>query len=951
MNEELKIIIKAITSEAEKNLQGVREELKHIQETAKETKVVDQALRGIGKGALAAVAGVAALTTAMTALGKSSMEYRKTQAQLVAGFQSVGLSAEQAGETYKQLYGFLGDTGQATEAANLLAQLTQDEEELAQWTNTLMGVYAKFPSSLPVESLAEAANHTAQLGEVQGTLADALEWSGISVDAFNAALSTTTSVAEREALIRDTLNSLYSGAAQAYSQANQSLIAYNQSQVAVDNALANATAYVVPLMTELNNLAATLLSVLKPAFETVSAILIVFVQWIIAAIKAVGSFFGLFQGGSEGVKQVSTSISDAGTGINKLNTGANALKNALDKSTKAAKELKRQTMGFDEMNIMSSQSSTAASGGGGADISGSDIQIPNIEIPEIDLDLSSVDDFGKKVDEMRETLEPILVLIGSIAGALLLWKATDFLVDLSTALTQLPKVKALIEMTSKAGFDPGILKETEGELQKVIDKAKMFGGILLIAAGAVLLVKGYCDAWVNGIDWGNFSMVLGGIALIVGGIALAFGPLAAAIALVAGGVVALVLGIKDLITNGYSIQAVIMVAVGAIAVLIGVIWALNAALLANPITWIVVAVMALVAVFVILWNECEGFRNFWIGLWEIIKEAFGAFLESCQPMFDAMKNAFKEIWEVIQIIWGYIVDLFKLAWEAIKAVWDFVKPYFVMIWENIKAVFSVVVEVLGAYFKLAWEYIKAVWDVVVSYFRAIWDTIAGIFSVVKNVLKGNWQGAWDAIKGIVGTWGKFFEDVWASIKRIFSAVGTFFKTAFGAAWDGVKKIFSNVGTFFTTIFDKIKGIFSKIGDTIGGAVSKAFSTAINWVLEKAIGIINGFIGAINLAISVINAIPGVSIDKIDKLEVPELATGGITTGATFAMIGERGKEAVLPLENNTGWMDTLADRIAARSSTPSKIVLKVGEKELGWAAINSINDITKQTGGLQLHVV
>jgi hypothetical protein len=79
-----------------------------------------------------------------------------------------------------------------------------------------------------------------------------------------------------------------------------------------------------------------------------------------------------------------------------------------------------------------------------------------------------------------------------------------------------------------------------------------------------------------------------------------------------------------------------------------------------------------------------------------------------------------------------------------------------------------------------------------------------------------------------------------------------------------------------------------------------------------------------------------------------LATGGIATRSVLANIGENGREAVLPLDNNTGWMDKLADRIASRNGTPTKIVLKVGERELGWATINGINQITKQTGELQL---
>lgn len=953
---ELKIIINAVTSEAKKNLKGVREELNKIEKAASESgQVVDKALSTMGKGALAAIGGITALTTAMVALGKSSMEFRKTQAQLIAGFQSVGLSARQAGEVYKELYGFLGDHSQATETANLLAQLTQEEANLAQWTNILMGVYAKFPSSLPVESLAEAVNHTAQLGEVQGTLADALEWVGVNVDSFNAALADTNSLAEREALIRSTLNGLYGDAARAYSQANQALIAYNQSQLAVDQALADATAYVIPLMTALNNLSATLLSVLKPAFETVAAVIIVFVQWIIAAIKAIGAFFGIFSSGSKTTETVADSVNKTAKSTVSLNKGVQGLGSSLSGAAKAAKELKRQTMGFDELNIMSSQPSAASGGGGGGaggGIGAGGIDIPEIAIPDVsEINLPGLAEFEEKVARIREILIPIASLVGAVAATLLLWKVADFIVDLSTAITQLPRVKELVEMTTKAGYDPGILKETETELQKIIDKAKMFGGIVLIAAGAVLLIKGYCDAWVNGLDWGNFAMILGGIAAIVGGIALAFGPVAAAVATVVGGVVLLVIGIKDFITNGYSLQNVLTILAGVIATVAGVMLLLNINIWACPVFWIIAGIAALIAVFVILWNECEGFRNFWINLWEQAKVLFAAFIESCQPAIDAFVKMFKELWGMLKEIWKQILGIFKDTWENIMAIWEETKPFFEAIWKGIKFIFSGVKDVLGSFFKLAWEAIKAVWSVVVSYFAAVWNGIAGIFSVVKNVLQGNWQGAWDAIKSIVGGWNKFFQDVWNAIKKIFSAVKTFFKETFGAGWDAVKKVFSGVDTFFTNVFNKIKNIFSKIGTTIGNAVSSAFSTAINWILKKAVNIINGFIGAINTAISVINAIPGVNVSKLSKLEVPKLAKGGIATSSVLANIGEAGKEAVLPLENNTGWMDILADRIAARNSAPSKIVLSVDGRELGWATINNINDITKQTGGLQLHIV
>ena len=99
------------------------------------------------------------------------------------------------------------------------------------------------------------------------------------------------------------------------------------------------------------------------------------------------------------------------------------------------------------------------------------------------------------------------------------------------------------------------------------------------------------------------------------------------------------------------------------------------------------------------------------------------------------------------------------------------------------------------------------------------------------------------------------------------------------------------------------------------------------------------------------ALSAIGIDfNLSEIHIPRLAEGGIATHSILANIGERGKEAVLPLENNTEWMDTLADRINGRN-TPTKLVLMVDGRELGYAAIDSINGITQQTGVLQLQLV
>ena len=858
MNEELKIIIKAVADEAQKELEGIRKELEKVQKQGdKAGKELDSSLAKVGKGAAVAVTAVVALTAAIASLGKSSMEYQKEQAKLNSAFMAMGASTATASKTYQELNSFLGDSGKATEAAAHLAKLTTNEQELAEWTHSLQGVYATFGDSLPIESLAEAANETAKVGTVTGAFADALNWAGVSEDTFNAQLAATSSESERQALIRTTLNSLYGDASNIYAQNNEGLIAYNQSQDRLNQAMLNASKYITPMLTALSNLAAMLLQVLAPVIEDIVAIIIVFVQWISTAAKAIGSFFGAF---SEDGATASNTVTQVSTNANKAATSVGNISGAFKDATKQAEKLKKQTAGFDELNVVSSDSGASAATGGGASAPAVSVPvIPDIEIPQIDTSDLGLEQFNVDLEEAKGRIEAIGILAGIVGTALLGWKIGNIIKNFDTL---------------------------KGKIAKV-------SGTIMIVAGALLLVQGFSDAWVNGLDWGNFATIIAGIGLVVGGLALAVSPLAGAIGLIVGGILALVIGIKDLVTNGYSMEAVIMVLVGAIAVAVGIMWAFNAALLANPITWIVVAIAALVAAFIILWNECEGFRQFWINLWEGIKTVFSA-----------------------------VVDWLG---EACKAVAQF--------------------------FIDAWEAIKKAWSAVVQWFKDLWQGIKNVFSAVGKWFSDIFKGAWNGIKTAWSAVTKWFSDLWQGVKNVFSAVGKWFSDIFTGAWEGIKKAFSAVGSFFTGIWDKIKEIFGKVGSAIADAVSGAFKKAVNWVLEKAIGIINGFIGAINLAIGIINKIPGVELKKLDKLEVPQMAKGGIVDSATLAVIGERGKEAVMPLENNTQWMDALADKIAGRNASPSKIVLMLDGKELGWASINSINNITKQTGTIQLALI
>ena len=326
-------------------------------------------------------------------------------------------------------------------------------------------------------------------------------------------------------------------------------------------------------------------------------------------------------------------------------------------------------------------------------------------------------------------------------------------------------------------------------------------------------------------------------------------------------------------------------------------------------------------------------------------------------------EAFFETWNYLQVViqavceaigldvettTQIIAKAFEVVWIVIQGIFDVMVATIGIVWETIKGVVSVGLAYIIGLLQTTWAFISAGLNIGLAFFDLICSLIGGIFVVLGNLITGNFEGAWNAVSKV---WDKaidFFKAVWDGITKIFSSVVNWFGNTFAAAWNAITKVFNKAGDFFKGIWNTIKGIFTSIGGATGEAVSKAFSSAINWILDRAASIINGFVSAINGAIGIINKIPGVEIRKLSRIEVPRLAEGGIATRSVLANIGEAGKEAVLPLEYNTEWMDTLADKIAARNGGPTKIVLKVGEKELGWATIDSINSITKQTGAIQL---
>lgn len=224
---------------------ALADQIKETDRAAKALEVLKTAGQGAGKGLelgakgiAAAGAAAAAAVGALLKIEEETAEYRENQAKLNTAFEAAGMAAGTASTAYNEMYKVLGDSDNATESAQLLAQLATGEADVAKWADISAGVVGSFGDALPINSLIEASNETAKVGKVTGALADALNWVGLSEDEFNSKLAACGTETERTALITDTLTAAYGDASEAFRENNAAIIEANAAQADMDATLA-----------------------------------------------------------------------------------------------------------------------------------------------------------------------------------------------------------------------------------------------------------------------------------------------------------------------------------------------------------------------------------------------------------------------------------------------------------------------------------------------------------------------------------------------------------------------------------------------------------------------------------------------------------------------------------------------------------------------------------------
>lgn len=236
-------------------------------------KRIQAAFKSIGEASIKIakpiIAGATAAATAIAATVEKTRDYRTAMAKLDTAFVTNGHSAETAYNTYKALQAVLGETDTAVEAANHLAVLCGSQEDLTKWTDICTGVFATFGDSLPIEGLTESANETAKVGQVTGSLADALNWAGINEDDFNKKLKACTTEEKRQKLIMDTLYWTYKAASDQYKQTGENVIKANEAQEKLNAAMAKLGDIAEPIMTGVKSWVADMVNAAVPHLESI----------------------------------------------------------------------------------------------------------------------------------------------------------------------------------------------------------------------------------------------------------------------------------------------------------------------------------------------------------------------------------------------------------------------------------------------------------------------------------------------------------------------------------------------------------------------------------------------------------------------------------------------------------------------------------------------------------
>ena len=418
---------------------------------------------------------------------------------------------------------------------------------------------------------------------------------------------------------------------------------------------------------------------------------------------------------------------------------------------------------------------------------------------------------------------------------------SGFLALMNAAPDDIAKVSGAVNNCKDAAKNMADTMQDNLEGQLTILKSQLqelaisFGDLLMPAVRSIVSgLQGMVDV-LNAMPDGVKQVIM-----IIALLAAALGP----VLIIIGKVISAVGTIMTIVPKLAGVINTVKTAFGA----------LNAVMLANPIAIVIAAIAALVAAFVYLWNTNEEFRQFWISLWESVKET------------------------AVQC-WQTISAFLSQAWEAIRntavSVWNGIRDFFSGLWAGIQTLFTTVVNAIAGFLSGAWNAVKgtviSVWTAISQFFTSVWNGIRNVTSAVVNGIRSFLQSAWNGIRALITTVMNGIKSVvtavWNGIRSVSTRVMNGIRSVVSSVWSGIRNTISSIvngirntvsGAFhamWSGIRSTISGIYNTIRDGLGNAVNYITSLASagwRWGADIINGIVNGIrscIGAVANAVT------------------------------------------------------------------------------------------------------
>ena len=537
--------------------------------------------------------------------------------------------------------------------------------------------------------------------------------------------------------------------------------------------------------------------------------------------------------------------------------------------------------------------------------------------------------FSDWCKENKEIISTIANVIGTLATV---WQGIKFL----SWAEQAGGLAGAFELLSgKVSFIVSGIKDLGLALKALtFDKLVSFGETIYLNA---LYAKDFV------VNSGKLIVELGKTALELGKSALAWGVHAAQMGLAAAAEIA---------------QSV------AAGVAAAATWALNGAIavLTSPITLVIAAIAALIAIGVLLYQNWDTVVEFAKTAWQGLCDFISGICQAIGEFFSGLWTKLQEIFEPIGQWFG---EKFQQAWDAIVNIFSNLGSWFGEKWTDVTNALSDANTWLGDKFQQGWDAISNTFSKLGSWFGDRWNESKDALSEANTWLGEKFQSGRDKVNSAFEKVGSWFGDRWNDIKDGVKEADTWFGEKFESAKEKTQNPFQKIGSWFGDRWKDMQDALKEIPNWFKNLFNDAMDNAKN-IVKSGIDKLKSFFNfdwslpKIKLPHFNISGSFSLMPPRIPSFSVDWYARGGVFNSPSIIGVGEAGQEAVMPLERNTGWISILAQKLAERmpvnnvptgySLPAGDIVIQIAGHEFGRVAIQEINKEHERAGQTLLKI-